>query len=65
VSTELTSWETCLQLRELEREIGAQRQFVTNLKSQNLNADGELERLGELLAELDRLLSHNAMSRAA
>jgi hypothetical protein len=52
------------QLRNLEREIDAQRQFVAALKSQNLDADGELERLGELLAALDRLLGH-AMGRAA
>jgi hypothetical protein len=56
---ERDAWAACLQLRELEKQIAIQRKFVADLKAQELDAEGEGERLTELLSQLDRLLREN------
>jgi hypothetical protein len=58
--------ERCQRLRELEDDIAAQRKFIADLKSQGLDVEGERERFGELLHELDQeLRASRAMSGAA
>jgi hypothetical protein len=57
--------ETCRRLRELEAAIGAQRKLVAELKAQDLDVDGERQRLMQLLAELDAFLHGLRLNEAA